>query len=245
MILQPIPGEPALITAEREILIIADLHIGIENEFREHGVYGVSKTLEMRDRIIALLDKYKPSKLLVLGDVKHSIPSSPLQEKKELKDFFQVIEGYVEEIHILPGNHDGGINKILPRSVVIHPSSGVVIEDTGLLHGHSWPSEELMNSRLIVFAHTHPTIRLKDRLGLPIIEPCWVKGSILEEKIKERYKLYNEDLQFLIIPAFNPLCGGVAVNEEELVGPMKNIMDILESQVYLLDGSFLGRVRDL
>jgi len=243
MIPQPIPYTPALHIEDG--IIIADLHIGIENELREHGVYAASKTYSMKEKLVKLLEEYKPMELFILGDVKHSIPSTPFQEKRELEEFFQTIQRYVERIHILPGNHDGGLEKLLPRGIEFHSSNGIVIDDIGLLHGHSWPSEELMKTRIIVFAHTHPTIKLKDRMGLPVTEQCWVKGFFIEEKLREKYSSYNRNLQFLIMPSFNPLCGGVAVNEEELVGPMKNIINILEAEVYLLDGSLLGILRNL
>jgi len=49
----------------------------------------------------------------------------------------------------------------------------------------------------------------------------------------------------LVMPAFNPLCGGIAVNKEGIMGPIGKIMDIKNAQVYLLDGSSLGRVKDI
>ncbi len=36
--IQPIPNEPALFIKEKKILIVADLHIGIERELREKGL---------------------------------------------------------------------------------------------------------------------------------------------------------------------------------------------------------------
>ena len=37
--IQPIPNERALFINSKKVLVIADLHIGIEKELREHGVY--------------------------------------------------------------------------------------------------------------------------------------------------------------------------------------------------------------
>ncbi|EMR73479.1 hypothetical protein MBGDN05_00209 [Thermoplasmatales archaeon SCGC AB-539-N05] len=47
------------------------------------------------------------------------------------------------------------------------------------------------------------------------------------------------------MPAFNPLCGGSAVNNDGIVGPLGKLMDFGRSQVYLLDGSSLGTVLDI
>jgi metallophosphoesterase superfamily enzyme len=51
--------------------------------------------------------------------------------------------------------------------------------------------------------------------------------------------------QILVMPAFNPLCGGIAVNRDPLLGPFRSLMDIDNAEIYLLDGSSLGKVKDL
>jgi metallophosphoesterase superfamily enzyme len=52
-------------------------------------------------------------------------------------------------------------------------------------------------------------------------------------------------MKFLIIPAFNPLCGGIAVNEKGIVGPLNKLLDISKSEIYLLDGTFLGIIKNI
>lgn len=47
------------------------------------------------------------------------------------------------------------------------------------------------------------------------------------------------------MPAFNPLCGGIAANQEGITGPIGKIMDVKNAEVYLLDGSALGKVKDI
>ena len=47
------------------------------------------------------------------------------------------------------------------------------------------------------------------------------------------------------MPAFNQLCGGIAVNREGIAGPIERIMNVDNSEVYLLDGSFLGKVKNI
>ena len=42
--LQPIIDEPALLLKEKKLLVIADLHIGIETELRENGLQVPSQT---------------------------------------------------------------------------------------------------------------------------------------------------------------------------------------------------------
>jgi metallophosphoesterase superfamily enzyme len=47
------------------------------------------------------------------------------------------------------------------------------------------------------------------------------------------------------MPAFNPLCGGIAVNRDPLLGPFGSLIDVDNAEIYLLDGSSLGKVKDL
>ena len=241
--MQPILNEPALFISNKKILVVADLHIGIETELREYGLHADSQTQKMIDNLISLCRKYRPKEIVLLGDIKHNIPSSTIQERKDVKNFLEAIQAY-GVIHILPGNHDGNIKKISPKDILIHPSDGVIIGNIGFVHGHRWPNKEIMLCEQIIIGHTHPTIMLTDRLGYKTFEPCWLKGKTIEDKLKERYPS-SAEVQILVMPAFNPLCGGIAVNKEGIMGPIGKIMDIKNAQVYLLDGSSLGRVKDI
>jgi len=241
--IHPILNEPALFMDNKKILAIADLHIGIESELREHGLNTASQIQKMIDHFISLCKKYKPKEIVLLGDIKHNIPSTTIQERKDVKNFLETIQPY-GTIHILPGNHDGNIKKLLPESMIIHPSDGFVIENIGFVHGHRWPNKEIMLCEQIITSHTHPTIMLTDRLGYKTFEPCWLKAGIIKDKLREKYS-DSTDLQILVMPAFNPLCGGIAANREGVTGPIGKIMDVKNAQVYLLDGSSLGKIKDI
>jgi len=165
-------------------------------------------------------------------------------KKKQIYDFLNDLNKYAN-IHILPGNHDGGIGNIIPDNIILHESDGVIINNIGFIHGHRWPKSSLLNCDFLIFGHTHPTIMLTDRLGFKNYEPCWIKTYPLEEGIIKKYNSYNEKIQFIILPAFNPLCGGMAVNKEGMVGPISNILNLNEADVFLLDGSQIGKVKNL
>lgn len=236
---QPIPNEPALFIKDRRILVIADLHIGIESELREHGVNAQNHTQKMTDHLISLCKKYKPKEIVLLGDIKHNIPSSTIRERIDVKKFLETIKKY-GIIHIIPGNHDGNISKISPGdNVVIHSSEGFLFENIGFTHGHRWPSNEIMKSDQIIMAHTHPTVMLTDRLNHKSFEPCWVKTIFKKSKLEEKYP-ESSNPKILIIPAFNPLCGGTPINKDGIVGPLGKIIDLESAEIYLLDGTLLG-----
>ena len=241
--LQPILNEPALFINEKKILVIADLHIGIETELSEKGINTTSQTEKIKNHFFKLYKNFKPKEIVLLGDIKHNIPSSTIQERKDVKNFLEEIQSY-GVIHIIPGNHDCNIQKISPMKTIIHPSYGFIIENIAFVHGHRWPCEEIMNCKQIIMGHTHPTIMFTDRLGFKTFEPCWIKSNFYNNKLKEKYP-NSKNPEILVMPAFNPLCGGIAVNKEGVTGPLGKIINIENAQIFLIDGTFLGKIKDI
>jgi uncharacterized protein len=238
---QPIQNEPAIFIKNKKILIVADLHIGIESQLREQGINASSKTQDMIDRILKIIKKYKPIEIILLGDIKHNIPSSTIQERKDVKFFLNTLKDY-GIVHIIPGNHDGNIGKIAPPEITIHPSDGFNIENIGFVHGHRWPRKEIMNCDQLIISHTHPTIMFTDRLGHKTFEPCWIKGSIIKQRLVEKYP-GSTCSSVLVIPSLNPLCGGIAANQEGITGPIGKLIDTENAYIYLIDGTSLGKVK--
>lgn len=241
--LQPLIDEPALLLKEKKLLVIADLHIGIESELRENGLQVPSQTKIMEERLISILTKNKVGDLIFLGDIKHTIPSSTHQERSDVRNFLNVIQSY-STLHLLPGNHDGNIDRLLTSNIQLHPSDGFVFEGIGFTHGHRKPNLEVMKCEQIVIGHTHPMVMLTDRLGYRTFEQCWIRSPPLFDSLQEKYPS-SPTSQILVMPSFNPLCGGIAVNKDTLLGPFKSLIDIDNAEVYLLDGSSLGLVKDL
>lgn len=241
----PVQDEAALFIHKHGLLVIADLHIGIEYALYEQGIHIGSRVNRLVEHVKAAVAKTGAEELLILGDVKHVVPGSPFSQKKDLEYFIGEFKNELH-LHVVPGNHDGGIEKLVSKDVEIHSSSGWVLEEEmiGFAHGHRWPSEKVMRCSTVVVAHTHPTVTLKDQLGYRFFERCWVNTRVDYAKTKERYQS-AEDVNVIVMPAFNPLCGGIPVNTQGLIGPIGRIVDLDPSEVYLLDGSYLGRVRDL
>ena len=81
MKLEFIRDGPALVIENTErLLIVADLHFGIEADLAAHGMHFRSHSTERLDRLMKTIDATNPDRLILLGDVKHSIPSLTRQE---------------------------------------------------------------------------------------------------------------------------------------------------------------------
>ncbi len=241
--LEPIPDKAALMAGDT--LVIADLHIGKEDELRQAGFILPSQAKKMGSEVASLLEEYKPRKLIILGDLKHQFPKSSGLEKREVPRFFDIIEGHVPEVHLIQGNHDGNISYILPRWVSLHGAEGLFLGEVGYVHGHAWPSQEVMEAEVLLMGHNHPAILFPDRLGFRNVERCWVRVPFAAET--SRYPRLPGEL--IILPAFSEFSGGTTINESgsRLLGPLLNsgIVSLEKARVYMLDGLHLGNLKDM
>ena len=241
--IQPVYNIPALTVGSA--LVIGDLHIGVESHMRAKGFHLISRTNEMLKEIDKAADDCV-NRLIVLGDVKDSVPGSTKQEYREIPDFFEKLFERFDIIDVVRGNHDTSIEEFLPGRVKVHPATGMRLDDVGLAHGHRWPSADVMSCRTLVMAHNHPAVMFVDGVGKITTEPCWIRG---------RFSAVSDDVypslpeSFIVIPAFNRMLGGSPMNSAgtEPIGPIlgRGLVDFDGSRFYLLDGVDLGRRSDL
>lgn len=226
---------------EKSYVCVGDLHIGLEHEMKINGVHVPSQTHRMESELLSMAEGRDG--LIILGDVKHMVPGSSRQEYREVPQFFRHLLDAYPNIHVVRGNHDTNLEVMLPDAVVVHPSSGMVLEDIGLVHGHTWPSEKVMAQRLLIMAHNHPAIMFEDGLSTNTIERCWVRAPFLSFR-SERYPKLPEEL--IMVPSMNLSLRGSPVNFEDpkMLGPLfsGDLIDMDAAKVYLLDGVYLGTV---
>ena len=239
--LEPVPDVPALaMRGERRWVCVADLHLGIEAQLRRAGFNIPSQTPKMLSSL-ELLSPFGDS-LLILGDLKHRIPSVSYREDREIPPLLERLLNRFKEILIVSGNHDGGLASILPKEVKAVSGPGTRLEDVGLMHGHVWPSEDAMRGKKLVMGHIHPSVLLADSLGTKTNEKCWLKGRLRRKSILERYQTCPSEL--VVVPAFNPLLTGTPINSSNptRLGPLfrNDLVDPKSVRAYLLDGTNLG-----
>ena len=250
---QPLVNEPAL--TMDDTLVLADLHIGIEHELALSGINIPSQIERRVDRALRYLAAAKAQRVVLLGDVKHTISKTSALERHDIPLFLRSLADYVP-VDIIPGNHDAGIEYWLPRDsrfrIEIHPSKGCSIHGAGLVHGHTWPSLDLLRCDCVIMGHNHPIVRMADPLGHISAKPVWIRTRFVESVFRERYPEIDgyADPRVIIMPAFNELVGGIAFNEacyETLLGPVfsNRAIALEHAQAYLLDGTYLGTVEQL
>ena len=274
----PVKNFPALLIQKQKerILVVADLHIGWEVKLAEQGIHVPSQTPKILEKTIQLITKCKPTRIIFLGDVKHAIAKVEIEEWRDIPDFFEAITKKVSNIQIIPGNHDGNLEALLPEAVKVLPPTGIVFGHVGLFHGHTWPAHDLLKCRDLVTGHVHPTVAFRDPIGFRITRQVWVKAkcnslhlasSILKSlnikstkdpinTLEKHFKIKFKASNLFIMPSFNDFLGGRPINEKNLgkdiksnafIGPIlrSKSVSIDDSEVYMLDGTFLGTVNQL
>lgn len=273
-LIQPYPAL-LLQTKKERILVVADLHIGWELSLAQQGVHVPSQTPKLLDLMLQLIDLCNPTKLIFLGDVKHTVAKLDIREWHDIPDFFEKLQKKVPDIWVVPGNHDGNLKPLLPASVKMLPSSGIAIEDVALFHGHAWPKPKLLQCRNLVIGHVHPLVVFRDPVGFQIRQQVWVKADCDSKKLarsllkhlnvktqtdpatllQERFNVELRASQLFIMPSFNNFLGGLPINRKirkstksrRFIGPILRLgrVDLKNAEVYLLDGTFLGTAENL
>ncbi len=248
-----IPGEAALLAGD--VLAVTDLHIGIEHEYRLSGIKMPSQTPIMRRRLEALLKRTKARSLVICGDLKHKVPGMTWQEEREVPLFLESLLERVE-VHVVPGNHDADLKPLLPDGVELHPAKGFRKGGAFFAHGHTWPDPSFLGCGYLITGHMQPQVEIKDNLGYAWRERVWVRAGLDRKKALEKYGPVTNLPELIVLPSFNPMSGGLALNRsfpggrragarvprEVRESPVMKLANMKASRLFLLDGTYLGEL---
>jgi putative SbcD/Mre11-related phosphoesterase len=258
------------------VVVVGDLHIGWEVSLAQQGIHVPSQTTKMFERLKKIILDRKPSRLIMLGDVKHSVSGVELEEWRDVPEFFEKLLKLLPSVQIIAGNHDGNLEPLTPSQVELVGPTGITLWNRfGLLHGHAWPSPAILGCETLILGHLHPAVTLRDPLGYRLTKPAWVtapcdarkllhgtmkaagfssKGN-LEKVLMEKFNVTLRVARCVFVPPFNDFLGGRPVNSKriqeshagEKLGPIlrSGAVDMNEAEVHLLDGTYLGLVRQL
>lgn len=235
-------GPGLLITDTRRMMVIADIHMGIESDLREHGIHLQSRGKERVERVINLVKETSPDVLLLLGDIKHRILGVSWQEFLEIPRLFSDLRK-ITSILVTPGNHDPGIEEFLHPEELL-PKEGSLIDDIGVLHGHTKPDPSLAG-HLIIAGHHHPVVSLYNEVGIALRSPCYIlaelKDTVFESEIAEK-----NATRVLLVPAFNELSGyEIRKTFKSPFSPLSRAIVTQTAECLLSDGTYCGDLLSL
>ncbi|MGC9124263.1 MAG: metallophosphoesterase [Thermoplasmata archaeon] len=200
-----------------KILVISDLHLGIEKELSMQGINIPSQTDYVLNKIRKLKKKYNLDYLIINGDLKHNIPRTTFQELSDVPVFLNEISMDFKKIYIIKGNHDGDIEDLIPTDIKnIRLLKALKIGNIVFTHGHV---KTRLNGKYYVIGHHHFAKSISTNIGEAIYEKVFVVG-------------YTDDKIIIFLPAFSDLSGLLEVGEFH--GPIAK--NIKKYEVYTLDG---------
>lgn len=172
------------------ILAVADLHIGYNWAHRHSGqLLPLHQPDDTIGRLQALSDFYKPTEILLLGDIVHRALPVP-QIEQELQNLLAQFKC----LRLIAGNHDRFLEKLVSSPV----ETDCVRDGYRFVHGH----QSLTCRERVVMGHEHPAISVGDGVATSVKCPCflfsqktivlpafslWAAGGI-ETALRERFQ---------------------------------------------------------
>ena len=238
---KPVADQPALLLEKggERVLVVADLHLGWEVTLARQGIHIPSQVPRLLDKLRKILEDTHPQQLVLLGDVKHAVGKVELEEWKYVPEFFEKLVELIQNVQVVPGNHDGNLEPLTPPVVKIGQSQGITFwNNVGLFHGHAWPYPSLLGCKYLVMGHLHPVVVFKDPLGFRITRQVWVRAKSNGQKLAEgvlkhqdvryegsplatfgqKFGVNVTDAECIIMPSFNDYLGGQPINRSPSEG---------------------------
>ena len=234
-----IPDQPALtLDGGDRSLVIADLHIGFEGGFAANSVFlGKStSTGELTSSVVSLIREHAIDNLILLGDVKSTIRSISSSEWRDVPLFLEEVCRAADVI-LVPGNHDAGIDRLVPSQVTLTAPAGLILEDTLLTHGHAVPPGSLSYVNRIVMGHIHPTFF--SRSSVVNGQYVWVYLRAAKERI---FPDRPGDIEITVVPSFNRYLFATHRNSRRRsISPIiQRVRDTSSAKIVTLNGTIIG-----
>ena len=218
-----------ILEGEKRYLVVSDLHIGFEASLK--GVrLDNSYIHDMLRDIIHVLKEERCDAIVLLGDIKDRIDRIGREERISMPYFFNELLNHFssDNIHLVKGNHDAGIDRLLPYNLRNSVRTMLVIDDTLLIHGHIMPRPSMKIKRVIM-GHLHPVL-----LNGSIMhgERVWV---IMKVRVNN-----NDDLEVIIMPSMNRYVSADRDRSKNGIPLLRRIKSITKAIIVTLNGTIVG-----
>ncbi|MEJ7627615.1 MAG: ligase-associated DNA damage response endonuclease PdeM [Ferruginibacter sp.] len=155
---------------EEKTLILSDVHLGKAGHFRKSGI-AIPQAVFKEDmqRLVSQIQYFKPTNLLIVGDLFHSTANKEHEFFLKWRNDFKTIP-----IHLVKGNHD-----ILKKEW--YSSAGITVHDSNFSVSNISFTHDINqcidNDKYCFSGHIHPGVRIRG-IGKQLIQlPCFYFGK--------------------------------------------------------------------
>lgn len=220
--------------AAKDVLIVADFHVGYEEALSKEGV--LIPRFQIKDvlnRLDKLLDKVKPSIVVINGDLKHEFGTISEQEWRDALRVIDLLGKYAEKIILVKGNHDTILGPIAKKRK-LELVDKYQIDDILIIHGDKEIKELPKGIKTLIIGHEHPAVSVSTELRSEKYK-CFLVG---------KYGKYD----LVVMPSFNLVTEGTDVLKEKLLSPYLQ-GDLSNFEVFIVSGKGdvleFGKLKDL
>lgn len=195
-------------------LIVGDVHIGYEEALNKQGIMVPRMQFQqMMERMKSILEKEKPRRIILIGDLKHEFGTISDQEWRETLKFLDLLGQYTADIILIKGNHDTILEPIIAKRRITLVDA-YVQDNVLFVHGDTEQDKIQAGITTIVIGHEHPAVTLGDGMRRETFK-CFLKG---------KYK----GCTLIVLPSFFLAAQGTDILAEEILSPMlSNIDDMI------------------
>ncbi len=173
-------GLPGLFIRKHDLLVIADIHLGFESSVAYEGIFvprvQLKKILELIDKMVNVV---YPRRVVINGDLKHHFGGLLKQEREEITKLIEHLWSKgIKEITVIRGNHDNYVSLVL-EDLGVGFIDKLVLNSIMLVHGHELFDPAKYSVKIIIIGHEHPSVALRDELGVTYKFPCFLKGKLV------------------------------------------------------------------
>jgi DNA ligase-associated metallophosphoesterase len=158
----------AIYWRDRNVLLLADLHLGKVSHFRRAGIPVPTRANDHNiECLVELISVSGTNRVICLGDLFHSHYNSEWEEFGEVVRHFPHIS-----FELVLGNHDV-MSKVQYERKAIAVYEQMQLGPFLLTHH---PQEEISDTRYNLAGHVHPGVRLRGKGRQAMTLPCFYFG---------------------------------------------------------------------
>lgn len=202
-------SERVIYWEEERALIVSDLHFGKTGHFRKAGI-AIPQNVYKEDlqRLFHQVNYFKPSQLIVVGDLFHS------NANKELELFNKWRNDHASlSIHLVKGNHDILKNEFYEAASILTSHQEYIIGNFSFVHDPEHAASCAASSHYCFSGHLHPGVHVRGLGKQSLRFPCFHFGNKLA-----------------VLPAFSRFTGISAIEAD----PTDHIFAIVENKLMQL-----------